>query len=106
MTGALIVCPDERSVRSCERPGAKREMNALLGSIAVRIHTFPNGDLVYAARQPATNSAFRIGKSSPIRGKAIVIGRPTDFGFYTSTNYSEATVLSLVEFVDDSAGSI
>ena len=101
MTGALIVCPDDKMVLSCKRPDAKRAINALLGSVAVRVHTFPNGDILYAAREPATDCAFRIGKSAPIRGRAVIIGRPANFGFYTSTNYSVETVSNLVEFVGD-----
>lgn len=100
MSGAILIDAENRTISAINAPDEHRGLQAFLGGAPRRLHRFPNGDLLIAGREPTATYSFRVGQSAPIHGKAIIIGRRNEFGFFTRTSYSSATISSLVRFID------
>jgi hypothetical protein len=100
MSNAILIDAENRSISSFDAPNENRALKIFLNGAPKRLHRFPNGDLLIAAREPTATQSFRVGQSAPICGKAIVIGRRDEFGFFTHTLYSSTTISSLVRFID------
>jgi hypothetical protein len=87
MSGAILIDAENRTIPSFQAPIENRALKIFLNGAPKRLHRFPNGDLLIAAREPTATQSFRVGQSAPILGKAIVIGRRDEFGF-SPTRYT------------------
>lgn len=72
---AILIDPFERKVSVASMPEFSSEVGELIGGPLVRAARFPNGDVLYIAKDCTARENFRVGGSQAFSGYGVVVGR-------------------------------
>ncbi|SPP92847.1 hypothetical protein [Bradyrhizobium vignae] len=93
----LLIDPIGRSIESHKVESAG-DIRRILGGKARTAARFPNGDRLLATTEDFGGNGFSLGGSRFVAGRAIVVGKPADFGEYARPRTDAEMIAGLVRW--------
>ena len=95
---AILIDPFEHEISVTTMPEFSSDIRVRIGGTLVRAVRFPNGDVLYVAKDCTSNECFSLGGSQVFHGYGVILGRRGRFGEFSDARGRQDSIAGLTLF--------